>query len=124
MSRHRRLPSLGRHVRRALTRAVTVTAVAGLVVVGGAGVARVSGGADGPHSGYEVVGLPPESEANRLIERYDCSTVGYDDGSTPQSAIVRGANGRIRVVTFEKGWTVHTAGGPAQLVAVCLRPAP
>ena len=121
---HRRLPTLGRHARRGLTQAVALTAVAGLLVVGGAGAARVGDHEAPAESGVAASGVRPESATSRLIRRFDCSTVGYDDGSTPQSAIVRGGNGRVRVVTFEQGWAVHTSAGRGELVAVCLRPAP
>ena len=121
---HRRLPPLGRHVRRGLTQAVGLTAVAGLLVVGGAGAAQVGDREDVGSSDVAAAGVLPKSEAGRLIRRYDCSTVGYDDGSTPRSAIVRGGDGKVRVVTFEQGWDIHTSATRAELVAVCLRPAP
>jgi hypothetical protein len=56
------------------------------------------------------------------MRRHDCSTLGFDDGTTPRSALVREPDGRLRMVTFEEGWAVHTARGSTVLVAVCRRP--
>jgi hypothetical protein len=55
----------------------------------------------------------------RLIERHDCSTTGFDR-ATPVSALVRAGDGRLRLVAFERGWELFTRHGDTTLVAVCL----
>jgi hypothetical protein len=53
----------------------------------------------------------------RLIERHDCSTTGFDS-ATPVSALVRRPDGRLRLVAYERGlFTLARAGN---VVAVCL----
>ena len=115
---HRALPPLGPRVRRAVVRATAVSVGLCAVIVGGTGMASQE---DASSHDFDVE-VAPSSPVGRLIERYDCSTLGFDDGSTPQGAIVRRAAGDLAVVTFEKGWQVHVADGAAQLIAVCLEP--
>ena len=61
--------------------------------------------------------LPPRLQ--QAMDRHDCSTTGFD-GATPASALVRSADGRLRLVDFDRGWQVFTRHGSATLVAVCL----
>ena len=115
---HRALPPLGSRVRRALVRASALTLGLSAVVIAGAGMATEDSASDHDFD----VDVAPSSAVGKLIADYDCSTIGFDDGSTPEGAIVRKASGELAVVTFHRGWQVHVADGAAQLVAVCLQP--
>ena len=53
---------------------------------------------------------------------YRCSTDGFGHSQIPGSAIIRRADGTVAVVSFDRGWQIFKADGPASLVAVCLRP--
>ena len=65
----------------------------------------------------------PRPAETRLMERYDCSNEGYPQSVIPQSAIVRDAAGRLRVVSFTEGWQVFTSDHATKtLIAVCLEP--
>lgn len=121
MSRHRRLPGLGLLCRRAFAKGAAFTVAGLLLVVGGAGVAQVRQSVE-PRTTPWVEQPRPSAPVSRLMERYDCSSLGYGDGVSPQSALVREPGGRLRVVTFDEGWAVYTARGKRELVAVCLRP--
>lgn len=114
---HRPRPSLARHCAKAVVTACALSAALGVVMVGEAGRAEPSGSTPAP-----LTVTQPATPETLLMRRFDCSVTGYGDGSTPQSAIVRAPSGRLRVVSFSEGWKVHVADGPAQLVAVCLRP--
>ena len=110
---------------RATMRAVAMTLCLGLgiVVAGGTGMASQDRPAAPYQSDVEVKAeVDPRSPVPRLMKRFDCSTVGYGDGSTPLSAIVQRPGGKFDVVTFDEGWRVHISGGPAELIAVCLEP--
>lgn len=113
----RRLP---RSLRCALV-GVKATIVVTLVVAGLASQPTSAGGPAAGYAGYPV-GDASAAEA-RLLERHDCSVSGFAD-ATPASAIVRSAAGRLRHVSFDRGWEVYTRHGRAQLVAVCLAEAP
>lgn len=115
---HRSVAGLGPRLRRAVVRAACLTVGLGVVAAGGAGMAMQ----DQPPAHDFEVQVTPSSAVARLMERYDCSTLGYGDGSTPESAIVRRPTGRLVVVSFDEGWRVHVADEASQLVAVCLRP--
>lgn len=114
---HRAVLGLGPRVHRAVVRCVALTATTGLVAVGGAGLAL--NGSERPRD-FDVE-VPETSPLGRLMERHDCSTLGFADGSTPRSAIVRRAGGQLDVVSFDEAWRTYTSDGPGQLVAVCLR---
>ena len=59
----------------------------------------------------------PADGALRLLDE------GYPESVIPQSAIVRDAAGRLRVVSFAEGWQVFTSDHATKtLVAVCLEP--
>lgn len=115
---HRSVAGLGPRLRRAVVRAACLTVGVGVVAAGGAGMAMQD---QQPAHDFEAE-VTPSSQVGRLMDRYECSTLGYGDGSTPEGAIVRRASGRLDVVSFDEGWRVHVAGEAAQLVAVCLRP--
>jgi hypothetical protein len=121
---HRPRPSLLRLLTQAVLTTLAITTGGFLVVMGSAGMAEVPDRA-GARPGVEVT-VPAPTPETRLMRRYDCSTTGFAPDADPQSAIVRGAGGKVRAVSFEEGWAVHTAAeqsasGPV-LVAVCLRP--
>lgn len=115
---HRRPRSLGDYLCRALA-----TSFAFAIGLEAFILTSVDGHA--PESGIAVGQTErPAGVAGRLMQKFDCSTVGFENSATPRSAIVRRADGRVRLVSFEKGWAVHTAHGEAALVAVCLAPLP
>lgn len=112
-------PSLARLLGRAALQTLAFTTGVALLVVGGAGMADVQ---DPPPLHMQTL-EPVRSPEHPLMERFDCSTSGFGDAAVPQSAIVRGPGGKLRVVTFADGWAVHTdADSRDTLVAVCLRP--
>ena len=117
---HRRSRSLGDHVFRGLANAITTGIVLEAVVLATAGTHSVPTTGSG-NGTWSQVDQPSVPEA-RLMRNYDCSITGYGDSVTPQSAIVRGPAGRVRMVSFEKGWSVFTGHSTATLVAVCLEP--
>lgn len=114
---HRAVPGLGPRVRRALVRSAALAGGTALVVVGGAGTAM-----DRPHPARDFeVDVALTSPLGKLMDRYECTALGFDDGSTPRASIVRGGDGSLRVVSFDAGWRAYTEDGPDTLVAVCLR---
>lgn len=123
MPRHRSLPALGHLCGRALVKGSVITVAGLLLVVGGAGVTQVQQAGEPRSATWRPA---PESSPSiaRLMERFDCSSLGYGDEETPQSALVRDPGGRVRVVTFDEGWSVYTARDERELVAVCLHPVP
>lgn len=114
---HRAVLGLGPRLRRALVRGVALTGGTALVAVGGAGMAL---NRPEPARDFEV-DVATTSPLGKLMDRYECSALGFDDGSTPRASIVRGPDGTLRVVSFDAGWRAYTDGGPDRLVAVCLR---
>ena len=105
--------------------------IGSIVVAGWTDAATTTGVAVPPvverharHEDAAQLGEPTAGRADHLLERaldgHRCSVTGFRDGRTPRSAIVRSAAGRLRHVTFDAGWRVYTAHGPATLVAVCL----
>jgi len=65
---------------------------------------------------------PADAHLEAVMERYRCSTEGFGHSEIPGSAIIRRAQGRLAVVSFDRGWEVFRDDGPESLVAVCLRP--
>ncbi|WP_344148221.1 hypothetical protein [Nocardioides koreensis] len=65
---------------------------------------------------------PADAHLAALMKRYRCSTEGFGHSQIPGSAIIRRAQGRVAVVSFDRGWEVFRDDGPESLVAVCLRP--
>ena len=59
----------------------------------------------------------PSGRVQRLIDRHDCSTTGFAT-ATPVSALVRRADGRLRLVAFERGLFALARSG--SVVAFCL----
>lgn len=55
-----------------------------------------------------------------LMTRYRCSTTGFGSGTVPASALVRTGRGRVRMVSVDRGWDIHTGDRPGTLMALCL----
>jgi hypothetical protein len=104
------------HLRRAGVRMLARTLVAAAVLIG---LANLTTRTDVPAAPSAT---PPPSPAQlHLMRRYDCSQVGFGDGSQPRSALIRD-DGDLRVVSFDRGWQVYTGSQPRALVAVCHAP--
>lgn len=75
---------------------------------------RVDAGSD--HS----QGASKHAAYARLVERaaLQCSLRDSDPRAS-STAVIRRPDGRLKVVSFERGWTVYTAERPGKLVAVC-----
>ena len=121
--RMRPRPTLARLLTQAVLTTLAITSGGGLLVMGSAVVA------DAPERRSPVrsapVSEPVATPESRMIKRYDCSTSGFGPDADPQSALVRNQHGRVRVVSFDEGWAVHTAGNDdATLVAFCLADPP
>lgn len=109
-------------LRTAATSARTALTAAALTLLVGLGAASVISAPEPP---AEHLGLSGQDEAtNRLLERHNCSTTGFQPDVIPTSAVIRDAAGRTRIVTFDEGWAVFNNERPGELVAVCLGPKP
>jgi hypothetical protein len=109
-------------VRTAVTRAVVLTVATGglAVTAGGSGLL----GPDDSPAATTSARLPTgpavgETRRHRLSERLGCSTEGLAPGVVPGHALLRDADGRVRVTTFERGWAAYAGERPGTLVAVC-----
>lgn len=58
--------------------------------------------------------------AARLMERFECSETGFGAEVIPRSALIH-LEGRVKRVSFDRGWAVFTGDKPGTLMAVCLR---
>lgn len=56
----------------------------------------------------------------RAMSDQRCSTSGFEAVRVPRSALVRTAQGKLKVVSFAQGWKVYNGKAPGRLVAVCL----
>ena len=56
----------------------------------------------------------------QVMSEHNCSSTGFAPGTQPDSALVRTTRGKLRVVSFDRGWDVFTGRRPGLLVAVCL----
>jgi hypothetical protein len=54
------------------------------------------------------------------MAEHDCSATGFGAEAIPSSALVRTERGKLRMVSFDRGWKVFTGDAPGELVAVCL----
>jgi hypothetical protein len=90
------------------------TGALSLVVLAGLWAPRYDGG-----SGSFAATDDLSPQLQRVIARHDCSTTGFE-GKVPPSALVRNADGRVRLVALERGLRVLSRHGAATLVAVCL----
>jgi hypothetical protein len=116
---HRRPRTLLDHLLRGLVNAFVAGIATEMVILAGAGTPQAdteSGNAAWSRSDHAP------AVVTRLMHRYDCSTTGYGQDVIPQSSIVETLGGRFRVVSFDRGWAVHTGDAPGTLVAVCLEP--
>lgn len=93
------------------------TLVAAAVLVG---LANLTTSANLPAGPLTTPSLSPAQM--QLMKRFDCSSDGFGDGTQPRSAIIRGEDGDLRVVSFDRGWQVYTGARPHALVAVCHAP--
>jgi hypothetical protein len=105
-------------LRAAATSLRTATTAASLTLVAGMGA-------------MSVLAQPPQAPAelglsarpmDRMLERNNCSLTGFPPDVIPASAVVREADGRARLVSFDLGWAVFNRERPGELVAVCLGP--
>jgi hypothetical protein len=108
--------SMRGHLGRAGVRTLARALVATVVLVG---LANLAPSADLPTAPFAV--QSPSPAQRELMERFDCSTDGFGDGSEPRSAIIR-EDGDLRVVSFDRGWQVYTGDRPHALVAICHAP--
>jgi hypothetical protein len=117
---HRRPRSLADYLLRGLMQAFVVGIAAEVaILVGTGGAPHVD-----PESGTAAWARSAEAPqvVARMMRQYDCSTTGYAAGVSPRSSIVETVAGRYRLVSFDRGWAVHTGDAPGTLVAVCLEP--
>jgi hypothetical protein len=63
---------------------------------------------------------PESSRAARLMERFECSETGFGSEVIPNSALIH-LDGRVKRVSFDRGWAVFTGDEPGTLMAVCLK---
>ena len=61
-----------------------------------------------------------DTRVTRLMDRYACSETGFGSEVIPNSALVH-LNGKVKRVSFDKGWAVFTGDEPGTLMAVCRR---
>jgi len=61
-----------------------------------------------------------DKKVTRLMDRYACSETGFGSDVIPNSALVH-LNGKVKRVSFDKGWAVFTGDEPGTLMAVCRR---
>lgn len=117
---HRRPP---RAVARALPvmRAATLGLVVSVLVLAGLGL--VGAPASGPASGAAgpATAATPAVDVvlQRMMTARQCSTQGLAPSEIPASALVRTPAGRLRLVSFDRGWAVHEGRAAGTLVAVC-----
>ena len=117
---HRQSRTLGDHLFRALAKAFAIGIVLEAAILATAGTHGVPTSGSG-NAAWSQVEQPRSPEAV-LMQKYDCSTTGYGHSVTPRSAIVKNPAGEVKVVSFDKGWSVYTGHSTSTLVAVCLAP--
>lgn len=121
--RMRPRPTLARLLTQAVLTTLALTTGGGLLVMGSAGMADAPDRSSPARS--TPVSEPVATPESRMIKRFDCSTTGFGPDSDPQSALVRNRHGRVRVVSFDQGWAIHTSRkAEATLVAFCLADPP
>jgi hypothetical protein len=102
--------SLGLSLFKSLLIGVSLTLALGL----GVSVTDRADQRSAPSTGFE------SARVNRFMERYDCSATGFGPEIIPRSSLVH-VNGRMKRVSFDKGWAVFTGDEPGTLMAVCLK---
>lgn len=75
---------------------------------------------DGPKAEVAVAADSYTRVVQRIMDRHQCSTTGFAPETVPASALIRTNQGRLRVVSFDAGWSVFTGERPGSLVALCL----
>jgi len=60
------------------------------------------------------------SRVSHLMDRFQCSSTGFGPDVVPRSALID-LDGRVRHVSFDRGWAVFTGDAPGTLMAVCRR---
>ncbi len=60
------------------------------------------------------------SRVDRFMDRYECSETGFGSEVIPNSALIH-VDGRMKRVSFDKGWAVFTGDEPGTLMAICRR---
>ena len=58
------------------------------------------------------------SRVTHLMDRFQCSETGFAADVIPHSALIH-LDGRVRHVSFDRGWAVFTGDAPGTLMAVC-----
>lgn len=99
-------------------RAAVLASVLALTVTAGLAASGTGGAPDARPPAFTVDASAPVVQ--RAISDHRCSTRGFAPGVQPTSALVRTGHGRLRVVSFDRGWEVFTGRRPGLLVAVCL----
>jgi len=117
-------PSRSHSLRHLLVDAVGVT-----VVAAGVAAALLPQGLDVSSTGgatLPAVHAPApaavDARAQALMKRHHCSSEGFGKHQVPRSSIIRRADGRLAVVSFDRGWKAFKSHGAESLVAVCLAP--
>jgi hypothetical protein len=59
-----------------------------------------------------------DSRVTRMMDRYQCSQTGFGADVIPNSALIN-LDGRVKRVSFDRGWSVFTGHEPGILMAVC-----
>lgn len=108
------------------TRGLMAFCLALVLASGGVGL-RLIERADASPEVTRVFATTTRSQADfsltvHLMERYGCSTSGLEPGVFPRSALLRGANGLVRPVSFERGFAAWEGRRSGTLVAVCRMP--
>lgn len=107
-----------RWLRTAVTSIRTALTAGALTLLVGFGALSVL---SAPQPPAEHLGLSVQDEAtSRILERNNCSTTGFDPDVIPAAAVIRDAQGRTRVVSFDHGWAVFNDERPGDLIAVCI----
>ena len=108
--------------RRPSPRAALTLSVAKVLALGVALVVLVSGFAvSSPTRSHESAARLHSGprDLQRAMTEHECTTTGFGERATPQSALIR-HNGRLEHVSFETAWSVFTGAEPGELLAVCL----
>ena len=117
-------PSRSRTLRHVVVDALGVT-----VVAAGVAAALLPHGLDVANTGDSTAPAlhaqqaPADAHEQALMKRFHCSSEGFGKRQIPRSSIIRRADGRVAVVSFDRGWKVFRSDGAETLVAVCLAPA-
>ncbi|WP_201931862.1 hypothetical protein [Nocardioides donggukensis] len=64
-------------------------------------------------------GIDPTTQ---LMADLRCSASGLPGDAIPASTLIRTPDGRVRQVSFDRGWSVHLGERPGELVALCRAP--